>query len=84
MAKTIAKGAAGVALTAGVVAAGAALSDKRTRSKITKGAGKAIKTISTTAQKGIDQASKSQAFAHTIRPSKTKQKTTTAKTAKKK
>ena len=81
MANTIAKTAAGVAITAGVVAATAALSDKDNRKKIGKTASKAMKGVGSTAQKGMDQAT---SIAHTITPIKAKPKRKTAKTAKKK
>jgi hypothetical protein len=81
MANTIAKGAAGVAITAGIVAATAALTDKDNRKKISKTASKAMKGVSSTAQKGMEQAT---SIAHTITPSKAKPKNNARKTAKKK
>ncbi len=76
MAKTIAKGAAGVALTAGMVAAGAALSSKSTRKNIAKGTTRAISTISSTVKEGIEQAQKvSSVTTHTVRPSRRKKAT---------
>lgn len=53
--KNIAKGAAGIAVAAGVVAAGMALSNKETRKKVAKTAGKVVATLSETSKAVRDE-----------------------------
>lgn len=54
-ARKVAQGAAGLAAAAGVVAAGAALMDKKTRDKIGEIASNAIDTLRQTGEEARDQ-----------------------------
>ncbi len=71
MSGNIAKGAAGVALAAGVVAAGAALANKDTREKIGKTAQKGMNTLQDVAGSFADEdIVKSLPVAHEVRGKK--------------
>lgn len=67
----ISKGATGVALTAGVIAAGAALADKKTRQSLSRGAQEMLSTLEQAAAGVTEQAKAGyQAVAHQVRISK--------------
>jgi hypothetical protein len=65
----IAKGAVGVAITAGVVAAGVALMDKKNRDKLGDSAQKGMSTIKDAAGSFMEeQTERYQAVAHEVKP----------------
>ncbi|OGE31382.1 hypothetical protein A2631_06080 [Candidatus Daviesbacteria bacterium RIFCSPHIGHO2_01_FULL_44_29] len=67
----ISRGATGVALTAGVLAAGAALADKKTRQSLSKGAQEMMSALEQAAAGVTEQAKAGyQAVAHQVRISK--------------
>lgn len=67
MGKKIAVGATGVALAAGAIAAGVALSSKRNRQKVARGAKKVVGTVrDATTTVGREAVSGYQAIAHQL------------------
>lgn len=72
VAKNIALGATGVAITAGVVAVGAALVNRNMRSKMSKAVEDSVKMLRENAAKAPQQAPKYMATAHQIRGSKSR------------
>lgn len=72
IAKNIALGATGVAITAGVVAAGAALVNRNMRNKMGKAVEESVKMLRENAAKAPGQAQKYMATAHQIRGSKSR------------